>query len=97
MSEEICRKRVAQVKTRHRKDTINLSHLTSFRHSKSPYCRKDTKDRVALHRRRMAERHCAERLHVKVVMTADERDESGHLFTFDVSGQHLTHSFEPRL
>ena len=34
---------------------------------------------------------------MNVVMAADERDEPGHLFTFDVSGQHVMYSPEPRL
>jgi hypothetical protein len=57
--------------------------------------RSDAKDRVALHGGRMAEPHRTERLHMHVVMTADERNEAGHLLTFDVPGQHLMHSLEP--
>jgi hypothetical protein len=34
---------------------------------------------------------------MSVVVTADERDKSRHLFTFDVSRQGLMHSLEPRL
>jgi hypothetical protein len=41
--------------------------------------------------------NCAERLHMNVVMTADERDEPRHVFTLDVSGQNLVHSVDPRL
>jgi hypothetical protein len=37
----------------------------------------------------------AERLHMHVIMTADERNEAGHLLTFDVPGQHLMHWLEP--
>ena len=36
----------------------------------------------------------AERFDVKVVVTADERDQTWHLFAGNVAGQDLMHSFE---
>jgi hypothetical protein len=58
--------------------------------------RSDAKDRVALHRRRIADRQGAKSLHMNVVVMADESNQSRHLFTFDVSRQHLVHSPKPR-
>jgi hypothetical protein len=59
--------------------------------------RSDAKDRVTPHWRRMGERHGTERLHMNVIMMTDERNQPGHLFTFDVSRQHLMHSRKARL
>src|SRR5207248_5666289 len=59
--------------------------------------RSDAKDRVTPHWRRMADRQCAERLHMNVVMMTDERNEPRHLFTLDVSRQHLMHALKPQL
>jgi hypothetical protein len=77
--------------------------LAFFHQNHCRHCRdglrdgSDAEDRVTLYGRRMAERHCAERLYVNVVMTTDERNQPRQLFTLNVSGQHLMHSREPRL
>jgi hypothetical protein len=34
---------------------------------------------------------------MNVVMMIDQRNEPGHLFTFDISRQYLMHSLEPGL
>jgi hypothetical protein len=59
--------------------------------------RRDAKDRVARHRRRIAHGRRAKRLDVKVVVAADERDESGRVAAFHVSRQNSMHEVEPRL
>ncbi len=59
--------------------------------------RSDAKDRVALHRRRIAKRQGAERLDMYVIMMTDQRDDPGNLLALDISRQHLMHSLEPRL